>query len=155
MIPEIEELLRHWGQQCRDNGSTGSMGSPMGTIMEWGGCAPRGTPGSRIILGAGAGPDGVSQEVAAALADIGRQDPRGERLERLAMLRYGSDPVPTIAMQMYLLDLREGARQTYFDQVQALHLRLLQALTERATNRKQLTARRGSFLRTYLKVASK
>ncbi|POA75366.1 hypothetical protein [Pseudomonas sp. GW531-T4] len=152
MIPEIEELLRHWGQQCRDNGSTGSMGSPMGTIMEWGGCAPRGTPGSRIILGAGAGPDGVSQEVAAALADIGRQDPRGERLERLAMLRYGSAPAPTVAMQVHLLDL---PRQTYFDQVQALHLRLLQVLTKRANDRKQLTARRGVFLRTYLKVASK
>ncbi|AZC55420.1 hypothetical protein [Pseudomonas chlororaphis] len=155
MIPEIEELLRHWGQQCRDNGSIGSMGSPMGTIMEWGGCAPRGTPGSRIIMDGGAGPDGVAQEITAALADVGRQDPRGERLERLAKLRYGDDPAPTIAMQMHLLDLSPGARQTYFDQVQALHLRLLQALTERAQKRKQLTTRRGSFLRTYLKVASK
>ncbi|UQS91707.1 hypothetical protein M5C90_10750 [Pseudomonas chlororaphis subsp. piscium] len=154
MIPEIEELLRHWGQQCRDNGSIGSMGSPMGTIMEWGGCAPRGTPGSRIIMG-GAGPDGVAQHVDAALADVGRQGPRGERLERLAEVRYIQDPAPTIAMQMHLLDMREGARQTYFDQVQMLHLRLLQTLRERAQTRKQLTVRRGSFLRTYLKVASK
>ena len=155
MIPEIEELLKHWAAQWRQNGSTGSMGSPMGTIMEWGGCAPRGTPGPRIIMGGGAGPDGVAQEIEAALADVERQDAKGERLTRLAVLRYGSDPAPTIAMQMHLLDLSPGAKQTYYDHVQALHLRLLQALTERARKRKQLTARRGSFLQTYLKVASK
>lgn len=155
MIEEIEGLLLHWGQQCRLNGEGGSMGSPMGTIMEWGGCAPRGTPGSRILLGDGSGPDGVAQEIAAALAEIGRQDARGERLMRLAGLRYGADPAPTIRMQMHLIGLTSGARQTYYDHVHALHLRLREVLTKRAAGRKWLTVRRGDLPQTCAKVASK
>ena len=155
MIGEMETLLKHWGEQVRRCGSAGGLGSPMATIMEWGGCAPRGTPGSRIIMGSGAGPDGVAQEIEAALAEIGRQDARGERLERLAALRYGDDPAPTIPMQMHLLGLAGGARQTYYDQVQSLHLRLLQVLTVRAEARKQLTVRRSGQTQSILKVASK
>lgn len=155
MIDEIEYLLRRWGQQCRLNGDSGSMGSPMGTIMEWGGCAPRGTPGSRILLGSGSGPDGVAQEITAALAEIGRQDARGERLMRLAGLRYGDDPAPTVSMQMHLIGLTSGAKQTYYDHVHALHLRLLEVLTTRAAGRKWLTVRRGDLPQTCVKVASK
>lgn len=143
MIDEMEVLLRHWGEQCRRCGSAGGLGSPMATIMEWGGCAPRGTPGPRLP-GAGSGPDGVTQEVTAALADIARQDERGEKLIRLAGLRYGGDPAPTWLMQMHLAGFVSSAKQTYYDQVHALHLRLLQALMKRAESRGQLGARRRS-----------
>jgi len=155
MIEEMEVLLKHWGEQCRLNGENGGMGSPMATIMEWGGCAPRGTPGSRIILGAGAGPDAVAQEVGAALSEIGRQDERGDRLMRLAGLRYGDDPAPTWLMQLHLLGLESKAKQTYYDQVHRLHERLLEVLTERADARKWLTAGRGALPQSLLKVASK
>ena len=144
MIEEMETLLKHWGEQCRCNGEGGGMGSPMATIMEWGGCAPRGTPGSRIILGAGAGPDGVTQEITAALSDIARQDERGQRLVRLASLRYGDDPAPSWLMQLNQAGIGSLAKQTYYDQVHALHLRLLQALMTRAKGREQLTTRRRS-----------
>lgn len=154
MIEQMEALLKHWGEQCRLNGESGGMGSPMATIMEWGGSAPRGTPGSRIILGSGAGPDTVAQEVASALSDIGRQDERGDRLMRLAALRYGDDPAPTWLMQLHLLGLESRAKQTYYDQVHRLHVRLLEALTERADARKWLTAGRGVLPQSLLKYAS-
>lgn len=155
MIEEMETLLKHWGEQCRCNGEGGGMGSPMATIMEWGGCAPRGTPGSRIILGAGAGPDGVTQEVAAALSEIGRQDKRGERLALLAARRYGDDPTPSWLMQMNQAGFASTGRQTYYDLVHALHLRLLQALTRRAEARNHIATRRTGRLQSILKVASK
>jgi hypothetical protein len=155
MIGEMEVLLKHWAEQCRLNGESGGMGSPMATIMEWGGSAPRGTPGSRIILGSGAGPDAVAQEIGAALSEIGRQDERGDRLMRLAALRYGDDPAPTWLMQMHLLGLESGAKQTYYDQVHSLHVRLLEVLAERADARKWLTAGRGALPQSLLKVASK
>jgi hypothetical protein len=155
MIEEIEVLLNHWGEQCRKNGESGGMGSPMATIMEWGGCAPRGTPGSRIILGAGAGPDSVAQEITAALAEIARQDDRGVMLQRLAALRYGDDPAPTWLMQMHLVGMASSAKQTYYDQVHCLHQRLLQVLTDRAGARKWLATGRGGMPQSLLKAASK
>ena len=155
MIEEIEVLLIHWGEQCRMNGEAGGMGSPMATIMEWGGCAPRGTPGSRIILGAGAGPDGVSQEITAALAEIARQDDRGLMLQRLAAVRYGDDPAPTRLMQMHLAGMSSSAKQTYYDLVHVLHQRLLQVLTDRADARKWLATGRGGLPQSLLKAASK
>ncbi len=155
MIGEMEVLLKHWGDQCRLNGESGGMGSPMATIMEWGGSAPRGTPGSRIILGAGAGPDAVAQEIGAALSEIGRQDEQGDRLMRLAGLRYGEDPAPTWLMQLHLLGLESKAKQTYYDQVHSLHQRLLLVLTDRAAARKWLATGRGGMPQSLLKVASK
>ncbi len=155
MIEEMEVLLKHWGEQLRNNGESGGMGSPMATIMEWGGCAPRGTPGSRIILGGGAGPDAVAQEIGAALSEIARQDERGERLQRLAALRYCDDPAPTWLMQMHLLGLESKAKQTYYDQVHGLHERLLAVITERADARKWLATGRGRMPQSLLKVASK
>lgn len=155
MIGEMEVLLKHWGEQCRENGEAGGMGSPMATIMEWGGSAPRGTPGSRIILGAGAGPDAVAQEIGAALSEIGRQGEQGDRLVQLAGLRYGDDPAPTWLMQLHLLGMESRAKQTYYDQVHRLHQRLLAVLTERADARKWLTAGRGVLPQSLLKVASK
>ncbi|CAH0153925.1 hypothetical protein [Pseudomonas mediterranea] len=155
MIDVIEALLTHWGEQCRRNSEVGGMGSPMGTIMEWGGCAPRSTPGSRIILGAGAGPDALTHEVLAALAEIARQDARGEQLERLATLRYCSDPAPTWLMQMHLLGLASKAKQTYYDLVHRLHVRLLQVLVERIETRRWLATGRGELPQSLLKAASK
>jgi hypothetical protein len=115
MIEAMELLLKHWGEQCRHAGEAGGMGSPMATIMEWGGCAPRGTPGSRILLGGGAGPDAIAQEIGAALSEIARQDGRGERLQQLAVMRYGFDPAPTWAAQMHELGYVSKAKQTYYD----------------------------------------
>ena len=155
MIEEMEVLLKHWGEQLQKNGESGGMGSPMATIMEWGGCAPRGTPGPRIILGGGAGPDAVAQEIGAALAEIARQDERGKRLHRLAALRYGEDPAPTWLMQMHLLGLESKAKQTYYDQVHGLHERLLTVIIERADARKWLATGRGGMPQSLLKVASK
>ncbi|WP_236708502.1 hypothetical protein [Pseudomonas sp. Root562] len=151
----MEAVLKHWGEQCRLNGESGGMGSPMATIMEWGGSAPRGTPGSRIILGAGAGPDAVAQQVGAALSEIGRQDEQGDRLMRLAGLRYGDDPAPTWSMQLHLLGLESRAKQTYYDQVHRLHEQLLVVLAERSDARQWLTAGRGVLPQSLLKVASK
>ncbi|MBN3862065.1 hypothetical protein HCU66_07460 [Pseudomonas frederiksbergensis] len=155
MIEAMEVLLKHWGEQIRLNGESGGMGSPMATIMEWGGCAPRGTPGSRVILGAGAGPDAVAQEIAAALSEIGRQGQQGDRLMQLAGLRYGDDPAPTWLMQLHLLGMESRAKQTYYDQVHRLHERLLEVLAERADARKWLTVGRGVLPQSLLKVASK
>ena len=92
MIKDMDVLLIHWGEQYRRNGETSSMGSPMAAIIEWGGCAPRGTPGSRIILGAGVGPDAVAQEVGAALSEIARDVGRGERLDHFGIEARDNGP---------------------------------------------------------------
>lgn len=154
MMEEMEVLLQHWGDKSRACGSAGGLSSPMGSIMQWGGCAPRGTPGSRIP-GAGAGPDGLALEVDAALYDIERQSKQGASLRRLAVFRYLNDPVPTVREQMRLLEISEGANQTYYDRVHRLHLRLLQALIRRAKARGQMTVRPGDLPQTCAKVASK
>lgn len=138
MIEEMETLLKHWGEQTRRCGSAGGLGSPMATIMEWGGCAPRGTPGPRILLDAGAGIDAVAQEVAAALAEVSRQDDRGLMLERLAVLRYTDDSAPSWLMQLHLVGSCSRAKQTYYDQVHSLHVRLLQVLSRRFDTRRSI-----------------
>ncbi|SET27763.1 hypothetical protein SAMN03159512_01828 [Pseudomonas sp. NFR09] len=155
MIEEMETLLKHWGEQTRRCGSAGGLGSPMATIMEWGGCAPRGTPGPRSLLDGGAGIDAVAQEVAAALAEVARQDERGQMLERLAVLRYTDDSAPTWLMQLHLVGSQSRAKQTYYDWVHSLHLRLLQVLADRSGARKWLTAGQGALPQSLLKAASK
>jgi hypothetical protein len=152
MIKDMDVLLMHWGEQYRQNGDASSMGSPMAAIMEWGGCAPRGIPGSRIILGAGAGPDAVAQEVGAALSEIEREDGRGERMQRLAVLRYCEDPTQTWAAQMHELGYVSKAKQTYYDLVHRLHVRLYEVLNERSKARKWLTVGRGDLPQSLLKV---
>lgn len=155
MIEEMETLLNHWGEQLRRCGTAGGLGCPMATIMEWGGCAPRGTPGPRILLDAGAGIDAVAQEVAAALAEVGRQDARGKQLEWLAVLRYTDDPAPTWLMQLHLSGSTSRVKRTYYDQVHSLHLRLLRVLADRADARKWLTTGRGGLPQSLLETASK
>lgn len=152
MIKDMDVLLMHWGEQYRKNGDASSMGSPMAAIIEWGGCAPRGTPGSRIILGAGAGPDAVAQEVGAALSEIEREDGHGERMQRLAVLRYCEDPTRTWAAQMHELGYVSKAKQTYYDLVHRLHVRLYEVLNERSKTRKWLTVGRGDLPQSLLKV---
>lgn len=147
MIEEMETLLKHWGEQTRRCGSAGGLGSPMATIMEWGGCAPRGTPGSRVLLAGGAGIDAVAQEVSTALAEVGRQDDRGQILERLAVLRYTDDSAPTWLMQLHLVGSQSRAKQTYYDQVHSLHLRLLQVLRCRLSNRLSVVAGEGNLIK--------
>lgn len=36
MIKEIEALMVHWGEQMRERGQGGGLGSQMGAIIEWG-----------------------------------------------------------------------------------------------------------------------
>lgn len=140
MIDEVEALLLHWGEQSRRCSSAGGQCSPMASLMEWGGCVPRGTPGSRAPAGV-TGPDAVTQALDVALADVGRQGKQGAKLEGLAFQRYRVEPTPTVREQMRLQDIAEGAYQTYFDRVHSLHLRLLKALEARADARKQSTIR--------------
>ena len=153
MIEEMEVLLQHWGDQCRVCDSGGGLSSPMGSIMLWGGCAPRRPRGSRIP-GAGAGPDGLAIEVDAALLDMERQGKQGANLRQLAVLRYLSDPAQTLRAQMRAVGIAEGATRTYYDWVHRLHLRLLQALMARAKARGQLAVRRGGGPQSCAKVAS-
>jgi len=107
MIEAIESVMRHWGEQQRKCGTSGGLGSPAGTLMEWKGCPPRtGSGGSRILL-AGAGPDHLASEVAAVLAVIeGLED--GRQLMTLALLRYTYDPALTKAVQVRDLQLGQG-----------------------------------------------
>lgn len=153
MIEEVEALLQHWGDKCRACGSVGGLSSPMGSIMQWGGCVPRGMPGSRIP-GAGAGPDGLALEIDAALFDIERQGKQGVKFRQLAELRYLSDPITTMRAQMRAVGITEGADRTYYDLVHRLHLRLMQALIARAKARGQLTVRPGGLRQPCVKVAS-
>lgn len=77
MIQQIEELMQHWGEQHCHVGEAGGLGSPMATIMQYGGCAPRGTAGSRdLLVGAGAGMDHIACEVAAAVAELAASPPK-------------------------------------------------------------------------------
>lgn len=153
MIVEAEGLLQHWGDKYRAYGSAGGLSSPMGSIMLWGGCAPRGPRGSRIP-GAGAGPDGLAFEVEAALLDLERQGKQGANLRQLAMLRYLSDPAPTLRAQMRALGITEGAERTYYDRVHRLHLRLMQALLARAKARGHLTVCPGGVRQPCANLAS-
>lgn len=71
MNPKIETLLVHWGDQVLRNGMGGGCYSVLGSLVEWGGPAPRGTPGA-VALVTGTGLDGLAARVDAALAAIQR-----------------------------------------------------------------------------------
>lgn len=153
MISAIEELLEYWGERSRQCGLGGGLSSQMGTIMEWKGGAPRGTPGSKIP-GGGAGLDPLAHEVDAALASIERDGKVGGALFKLARLRYRVIPTPSVREQMRALNITEGALRTYHDRVHALHVRLEQVLIVRLALRKNKTARRRGLPQTCVKVAS-
>lgn len=133
MIEDIEVLMQHWGDQFNRVGDEGGLGSPMATIMEWGGSAPRGTPGSRdLLMASGGGMDHAAQEVAAALSQLERQSEKGALLARLARNRYLPRPAWSVRSQLPFLGLGEDADRTYRNWVHALHQQVQLILTVRS-----------------------
>lgn len=145
MIEEIEALMQHWASQhCRVGDGVG-LGSPMATIMQWGGSAPRGTPGSRdLLLASGSGMDHVATEVAAALAQLERQSEKGAQLATLARNRYLPQPAYSVRSQLQLLGLREDADRTYRNWVHRLHQQVQLILTVRSATTRGLSQRTGA-----------
>lgn len=148
MIEAIEVLLMHWGEELRTNGSAGGLGSMLGTVMEYGGCAPRGgVKGSRELL-AGSGPDYVAEEVQAGLCALAGSDD-AEKLMRLAEVRYRAEPRLSISEQADVLDLGRGARgsSAYYRLLDRLHERLqveLLARQQRLKARRRESGREGA-----------
>lgn len=133
MIDEVEELMLHWGNQFNQVGDEGGLASPMATIMEWGGSAPRGTPGSRdLMMASGGGMDHAALEVAAALAELERQSEKGALLAKLARNRYLPRPAWSVRSQLPFLGLGDDADRTYRNWVHALHQQVLVILTLRS-----------------------
>lgn len=123
MIEAIEAVMQHWGEQLNKAGSAGGLPSVMGTIVEYGGCAPRGgVSGAKVLLG-GAGIDYVAAEVEAALAVIERGE-GGAVLVAMARLRYTLRPAMTVAEQVrgLHLGLAQAGERAYFRLVGELHL---------------------------------
>lgn len=136
----IGELMRHWGERRAQLGLDASLGSQMGSIMEWKGAAPRGgSSGARILVG-GAGLDHAAAEVDAAVVQLERRDARGATLAKLAQLRYLHGA--TIREQMREVGLAEDADRTYRNWVKALHLQVFAILSARAGRVRQQTVRR-------------
>ena len=124
--------MRHWGDQQRKCGQAGALTSTMATIMEYGGCAPRGGVYGARLLVAGAGPDYVASEVEAALGVVERAA-EGGALVLLAVLRYVNHNGLTLAEQIQVLDLGRGAagRRTYYRRLERLHHQVAVALAAR------------------------
>jgi len=154
MIERIEQLLVHWGEQCRRRGLAVSLGSPLGAMMDWRGAPPRTGYGSRSLIG-GAGVDHLAAEVDAAVAELLRrgeaEDKRlakawaeaGQRgaapiclqtqLMLLARVRYLVDPAPLVEQQMKRC--RIASARTYDRRVQQLHEWVRDELKRRAEAR--------------------
>ncbi|UQW75673.1 hypothetical protein [Pseudomonas avellanae] len=148
MIKEIEALMVHWGEQMRERGQGGGLGSQMGAIIEWGGAPPRGTPGSRILGGAGCGIDHIASEVQAAVAELDRSG--RAPLARLALERYCV--MATVRDQMKAVGIAEGADRTYRNWVDRLHQQVLLILTLRSGSTRGYPV--GPQTDRHLKVAS-
>lgn len=149
----VGELMQHWGEQCSRLGLGSSLGSQMGTIMEWKGAAPRGgASGSRILV-AGAGLDHSAAEVDAAVAELDRRDARGAVLAKLARFRYLHGA--SVREQMRQVGLAEDADRTYRNWVKALHLQVLAILAARSGRVRMTTVRRVGMRRTCVEDAPK
>lgn len=149
----VGELMQHWGEQCSRLGLDSSLGSQMGTIMEWKGAAPRGgASGSRILV-AGAGLDHSAAEVDAAVAELDRRDARGAVLAKLARFRYQYGA--SVREQMREVGLAEDADRTYRNWVKALHLQVLGILSARCGRVRMTTVRRVGMRRTCVEDAPK
>lgn len=136
----VGELMQHWGHQRGKLGLDASLGSQMGTIMEWKGSAPRtGASGARILI-SGAGLDHAAAEVDAAVAELARKNDRGATLAKLAELRYLHGA--TVREQMREVGLSEHADRTYRNWVKSLHLQVLAILAARSGRVRQQTVRR-------------
>ncbi|WP_432777597.1 hypothetical protein O4O02_23545 [Pseudomonas fortuita] len=149
----VGELMRHWGEQRRLVGLEASLGSQMGTIMEWKGAAPRGGVSGHRILVAGAGLDHPAAEVDAAVVQLGRRDKRGETLAKLAEMRYFLGF--TVREQMRVVGLAEDADRTYRNWVKALHLQVFAILAARSGRVRQQTVRRVGMRRACAEDAPK
>lgn len=136
----VGELMQHWGEQRSRLGLASSMGSQMGTIMEWKGAAPRGGASGARILVSGAGLDHAAAEVDAAVAELERRNDRGVILAKLATLRYVHGV--TVREQMREVGLAEHADRTYRNWVKALHLQVLAILAARSGRVRLPTVRR-------------
>lgn len=151
MIEAIESVMRHWGESVVRGCSGGALASPMGAVMDWHGAAPRGGVfGSRVLV-AGAGPDFLASEVAAALQAVGGLN-GGKQLQRLARLRYAFDPALSVDEQLRDLDLGRGdvGRRAYTRAVQRLHRAVLAELGARQQlrdGRRQCARRDGDGVR--------
>lgn len=152
ILSDIDQLMIHWAEQRAQLGQS-SLGSQMGSIMEWKGAAPRGgAAGSRILI-AGAGLDHAAAEVEAAVAELERRDKRGAVLARLATFRYLHGA--TIREQMREVGLDEYAERTYWNWVKALHLQVSRILVSRIGPNRSNTVRRVGMRRVCAEVASK
>ncbi len=133
MNAEIESLMIHWGEQHARLGLGAGIGSQMGSIMEWKGLPPSGTPGSRILKD-GMGLDHIASEVDAVVAELEHRwagaAGRGPRLAKLAKLRYLHQA--TVREQMREVGIAEGADRTYRNWVTALHQQVMTMLILRA-----------------------
>lgn len=130
MIREIDKLMVHWGEQFHRYGLSAGIGSQMGTIMEWKGCAPRGTPGARDISG-GTGMDYMAGEIDSAVARLERGSAKEQALAVLAIQRYLLQ-VP-VKDQMRALGIAEGADRTYRNWVTRLHQQVLLIMADRSS----------------------
>ncbi|MCF5747467.1 hypothetical protein ALP36_03603 [Pseudomonas syringae pv. coriandricola] len=148
MIKEIEALMVHWGEQMRERGQGGGLGSQMGAIIEWGGAPPRGTPGSRMLGGAGCGIDHIASEIGAAVAELERSGRAS--LARLARERYCA--MATVRDQMKAVGIAEGADRTYRNWMDRLHQQVLLILTLRSGSTRGYPV--GRQTNRQLKVAS-
>jgi hypothetical protein len=151
MIEAIEAVMTHWAEQMQQAGSAGGLASPMGTILEYGGCAPRGgVPGARMLL-AGAGPDYAASEVEAALGVVERTE-AGPALVKLAVKRYVNHYGLTLDEQVSDLELGRGeaGRRAYFRQLHKLHALVQVELLDRQARqrvRRKETGREGERMR--------
>lgn len=146
MKKDVDDLMRHWGEQRARYGLVSGLGSQMGTIMQWKGAAPRGGgAGSRIPVN-GVGMDRAAAEVDAAIAELERRDERGAVLARLATFRYLHEA--TIREQMRVLGLAEEAERTYWNWLEALHLQVARIIIARSGPRRTNTVRRVGMRRS-------
>lgn len=151
MIDSVEAVMRHWGEQVRKAGSAGGLPSTMATIMEYGGCAPRGgVYGARVLL-AGAGPDYLASEVEAALGCVERSE-GGSALIALAAIRYLHAIDLTLDAQVRHLGLGCGGagRSAYYRNLDRLHHLVgaeLRARQRRGKARAKESMRAGDRLR--------
>lgn len=129
MIQEIEDLLQYWAERCRRGLRTGGGASPLALAIEFGGLVPRAAGGGGLCGVV----DQVALEIDGALGAIGQLGQLGADLERLARVRYLTDPMPTVEQQMKRLKIHSG--RTYHDRVHRLHTLIQQQLQQRAANR--------------------
>lgn len=149
----VGQLMEHWGEQRAQLGLGASLGSQMGSIMEWKGSAPRtGASGARILV-SGAGLDHAAAEVDAAVAQLGRRDHRGAQLARLAEFRYLHGV--SVREQMRAVGLAEDADRTYRNWVKAMHLQVLAILAARSGRVRLSTVRRVGMRRVCAEDAPK